>query len=58
MASDKAGALKAIRGKELINKALAGVGKPIKLWVCRVSVLNLASLKAENMAIKKAIKGR
>ena len=36
------------------NKALAGVGKPIKDVVCLVSILNLASLKAEKAA--KALK--
>lgn len=36
------------------NAALAGVGKPIKLVVWRVSMLNLANLNDENTGIKKA----
>jgi hypothetical protein len=36
--------------------AFAGVGRPIKLSDCRVSVLNFASLNAEKTGIKKAIK--
>ncbi len=43
------------RGNALMNNALAGVGKPIKLSACLVSTLNFASRSAENIAIKKAI---
>ena len=40
---------------ELQKRALAGVGIPIKEEVCRVSMLNFANRKAENIAIKKAL---
>ena len=33
-----------IKGKLIINNVFAGVGKPIKLSVCRLSILNFASL--------------
>ncbi len=46
-----------IKGKEAINKALAGVGKPIKTSVCLLSLLNLANRNAENKGIKKARNG-
>ena len=36
------------------NKALAGVGNPINEEVCLSSILNFASLNAENTAIMKA----
>ena len=36
------------------NKALAGTGRPMNDEVCRVSLLNLASLKPENTAMRKA----
>ena len=47
-----------INGSEAIKKALAGVGKPINELDCRSSIVNLASLNAENMAIRKAVQGR
>ncbi len=37
-----------------IERALAGVGKPMKDVVCRSSRLNFANLMAENAAIRKA----
>ena len=37
---------------EIIKKAFAGVGKPINDVDWRVSILNLASLNAENKAIR------
>ena len=40
-----------IRGKELIKRALAGVGRPINELVCLVSMLNFASRSAEKTAI-------
>lgn len=43
---------------EAHSKALAGVGRPIKLTLCRVSRLNLARRSAEKAAIKYAVKGR
>ena len=39
-----------------IKRALAGVGRPIKLSVCRSSILNFASLYAEPKVIIKPIK--
>lgn len=36
------------------KRALAGVGKPMKEVVCRVSRLNLANLRAEKAAMTKA----
>ena len=39
------------------NRALAGVGKPMKPIVCLSSRLNLASLSAEKAAMRKARKG-
>ncbi|CAN5292852.1 hypothetical protein BH23BAC1_BH23BAC1_29190 [soil metagenome] len=44
-----------ITGRELINKALAGVGKPINVLACRVSTLKFANLKAENTASKNEL---
>lgn len=38
--------------REQINNALAGVGKPLKDFFWDSSMLNFASLKAENMAIR------
>lgn len=43
-----------MKGREAIRKAFAGVGIPINESVWRVSILNLASLMAENMATRKA----
>lgn len=43
-----------MNGKDAINMAFAGVGKPIKFSDCRVSILNLASLNAEKTAIRNA----
>ena len=40
------------------KRALAGVGNPMNDVVCRLSILNLASLKAEKTAIRKAQYGR
>ena len=40
---------------EVRNNAFAGVGTPINESVCRVSILNLASRKAEKTAIISAI---
>ena len=37
------------------NKALAGVGRPMKDDVCRSSRLNFASLNAEKAAMTKAV---
>ena len=37
-----------------IKIAFAGVGNPLKLFTCFVSMLNLANLYAENTATKKA----
>ena len=37
------------------NKALAGVGSPMKEVVCRVSKLNFAKRKAEKAAMSKAV---
>ena len=39
------------------KSVLAGVGKPMNDVVCRSSILNLASLSAENIAIAKAVYG-
>lgn len=36
------------------KRALAGVGRPIKPRLCLSSILNLASLRAENRGRKKA----
>lgn len=47
-----------INGSPLIKKALAGVGSPINCSLCLSSVLNLASLNAENKAILNEIHGR
>ncbi len=47
-----------IIGSVLINKPLAGTGKPINTLFCLVSILNLASLTAEKEGISKAAKGR
>ena len=44
--------------KEPQNKALAGVGRPIKEWLCRVSILNLPNRKAEKAAMIKAVYGK
>ena len=46
-----------IRGNEQINKAVAGVGTPMKELVWRVSMLNFANRIAEKIVIKKATKG-
>jgi hypothetical protein len=43
--------------REDINKALAGVGRPIKFSSCLESTLNFAKRNAENTAIKKAMNG-
>ena len=43
-----------INGSETNTKQLAGVGKPIKFSFCRSSILNLASLKAENIGMARA----
>ena len=51
------GELYNIRGIDPINMAFAGVGNPIKLSVCLVSILNFASRNAENTGIRNAIKG-
>ena len=40
-----------------MNSALAGVGSPMNESVCRVSILNFASLSAENMVRKNAVYG-
>jgi hypothetical protein len=40
--------------RDIQNNVLAGVGKPMKEWVWRVSKLNLARRKAEKTAIKNA----
>ena len=42
------------KGNALMNSALAGVGSPINESVWRSSILNFASLSAENAAIVKA----
>ena len=47
-----------ITGMEAIKMAFAGVGKPIKLVVCRVSMLNFASRKAEKTVTKNGIDNR
>ncbi len=47
-------ASRAIKDKEHINKAFAGVGNPINESVCLVSILNFANLSAENTAIMNA----
>jgi hypothetical protein len=44
-----------IRGMDMTHIALAGVGKPLKLSDCRVSTLNFANLKAENIGTKNGI---
>ena len=44
--------------KEAHNKAFAGVGKPMKFFDCRVSILNLARRNAENAGIITAIEER
>lgn len=46
-----------IKGSEAIKNALAGVGNPMKIVVWRSSILNLASLNAENTATRKAVHG-
>jgi hypothetical protein len=46
------------KGRVLMNKAFAGVGTPMNLSDCRRSMLNLASLRAENIPIRKAEYGR
>ena len=43
-----------INGRDEINNAFAGVGSPIKFSDCLTSMLNLASLRAENIAMIKA----
>ena len=40
------------------KRAVAGVGSPIKEWLCRVSRLNLASRSAENAAMRNAAYGK
>ena len=42
-----------INGMEAIRIAFAGVGRPIKFSVWRVSTLNLASLSIENTGEQK-----
>ena len=49
---------KDMKGSPVINNALAGVGRPLNECVCVSSMLNLASLSAENTAISNATKGR
>lgn len=39
------------------NRVFAGVGKPMNLSVCLVSILNFASLTAENIVTKKPSNG-
>jgi len=46
-----------IKGNDAISMAFAGVGNPKKEFVWRSSILNFASLKAENNGIKNAING-
>ena len=46
-----------INGKLKKNKALAGVGKPIKESVCRSSILKLAKRKQAPKVITNPIKG-
>src|SRR5690606_7633622 len=46
-----------IKGILNINKAFAGVGKPIKLSVWRVSILNFAKRIHEPSVMIKAMKG-
>ena len=50
---NSAGLYVVIKAKDAIIIPLAGVGKPIKEVVCRVSLLNIAKRMAENMAMKK-----
>ena len=40
------------------NKAFAGVGRPIKEVVWRVSILNFPNRSAENTAIMNAVYGK
>lgn len=46
-----------ISGIEIKNKVLAGVGSPIKVSDCRVSILNLANRIPEKTETKKPKKG-
>ena len=39
------------------KRAFAGVGKPINVFVCRLSTLNFANRQAENTAIRNAVYG-
>lgn len=43
-----------MKASEQMNSAVAGVGTPINESVCRVSMLNLASRRAENTAMINA----
>lgn len=44
--------------KDPQNKALAGVGNPMKELLCRGSILNLPKRSAEKAAMMKAVYGR
>jgi hypothetical protein len=46
------------RGKNMKNKVLSGVGIPINLSDCRVSILNFAKRNREKKGIANAHKGR
>jgi hypothetical protein len=50
--SAQSGPLCKTKGIEIIKRAFAGVGTPIKESVCLVSRLNLASRTAENIGIR------
>src|SRR5690554_844892 len=48
----------AVKGRVEIRRPLAGVGTPINLSDCRVSILNLARRMADWVPIKNARKGK
>src|SRR5699024_1365281 len=50
---DQCGKTSIANGSDKTTKVFIGVFKPIKFSLCRSSKLNLASLSAENMVIKK-----
>ena len=44
--------------REAINIAFAGVGRPMKDDICRVSTLNFANRKAEKIGMRNAMYGK
>lgn len=47
--------LKSNKGNEIKNTAFAGVGRPLNVFACVESLLNIASLTAEKIGSKAAM---